>query len=230
MSVEDFLKKPALYLLRLIAGMIIMFVVWANLSSCTNNRFPKNGDGGFITGEPCAPPCFEGMVPGITREADVIQILIEHDVYNTCTRTEFQEETKGTEELGGLLCSRFLAFTFEPRTNLLTQIGFNTAGHLTIEETITKHGKPDSVWVWLEGSPDQPVVGMKLYYNEMRTILSLPTTQRDKYIVDTSTPINRIIYLNQYYYDTALSDHEIEGLMEWYGYGEYEAVVDFRPP
>ena len=73
------------------------------LSACTCQPTPKPtidiGDGGFLSEEPCGPPCFWGIIPGETTEAEVAEILEQRGIYAACETwvSKFEEGSKGID-------------------------------------------------------------------------------------------------------------------------------------
>jgi len=108
-------------------------------------------DGGFLSGEPCGPPCFWGIVPGETTEAEAIQILkaVLGGVFEKCTVYNYEPR--------GIGCFRpNLGIEFRKGTDIVDGVGFRPSDRITLEDVIAKHGEPDALYATADGIPSTP--------------------------------------------------------------------------
>lgn len=190
---------------------LVMFIC---LSSCrpvptTPQPEIEVGDGGFLTGEPCGPPCFWGIVPGETTEAETVEILQERGIYGIC-------ETWDREREGGyrgINCGRDLVIGFERGSDLVTGVGFNPSG-IVVQDVVDKYGEPDGVMVSVLGvhALDYQLI---LAYPSMFTLVRLSLQDEAPYVLKPSTPVKNIAY------DVVFDEEFSRGWEEWHGYGEY---------
>lgn len=178
-------------------------------------QVPDLGDGGFLSGTPCGPPCFWGIVPGQTTEEEVIAILGEHEVLAAC-RFYNREAEGGTR---GIHCGpRFQGFgvSFAPGSDLVEVISFRTSVTITVQDVIAKYGAPDCIRVMAEGISEHPEVGAGLVYLELLAYLGLPSQEDDVYLTMPSTRVEVIAYS-----ELNVRDLFLEDCVTWRGYGEY---------
>ena len=84
-------------------------------------------DGGLLSGEPCGPPCFIGIIPGVTTEEQVYQIIKNQNLNALCEKDD--KVARGGER--GITCSNIFIVTFANKSNLVNGLGY------TILEIIT---------------------------------------------------------------------------------------------
>jgi len=171
------------------------------------------GDGGFLSGEPCGPPCFWGIVPEQTTETEVAEILQRKGIFEICEA--FDMEAQGGTR--GIICPR-LVVGFKREGNIVDDIVFRPSIPITAEEVIAKYGEPEFVEI---GGLGVHVIRFKLTmaYPSLSTRIGFPEQDELPYVLKPATPVTGIIY------DTDFSRPEhYEGnrrWQEWHGYGEY---------
>jgi len=198
--------------------MGVYLVVLLSLSACIP-AIPATprldiGDGGFLSGEPCGPPCFWEIVPGQTTEAEVIEILQRRGIYAICET--WNSESEGARR--GISCGSRLVISFEQGGDVVAGVGFSPSLSITVEDVIAKYGEPELVEV---GGLGVHVVDFQLTmaYPGILTWVRLPLQDELPYILEPSTGIRNISYAvdfgDPHYYED--NPH----WKEWYGYGEY---------
>jgi hypothetical protein len=191
----------------------------------TKNSQVSIGDGGFLTGEPCGPPCFLGIVPGVTKETDAIQILKEKGLYQNCNYVNNESESG----LRGFDCSNFLvSMSFFRGTDIIGSIGFNSPQQLMVEMVIKKYGEPDSVLVfsnWFNWEPE-PTTSMSLVYGNLKANIGLGEQKGNKFTILSTTPVEWVNYSDPTFPTIAENESWNKLLSAWHGYGEY---VDEKP-
>jgi hypothetical protein len=168
------------------------------------------GDGGFLSGDPCGPPCLWGIVPGQTREAQAIEILREYDIFQSCKPLD--SEAEGGSR--GLNCGDRIFLGFATGTDLVDGIGLDPTG-LTVGDAIYRYGEPDAVLHFPAGTVEFPDMMLVIVYREMLTELRLPEQEGLVYLLESTTPIWNIAYFASMEDPTANIFYE-----EWKGYGE----------
>ena len=176
------------------------------------------GDGGLITGNPCSAPCFWGIRPGLTREAEALKILKERGVYPYCDLINHERESG----VRGYDCAHIISINFQFGTDLIDGVGFRPSIAITLEDLISKFGPPDYVLVSSSGTPEEnPWIDAAIYYDEIEMSIYLPGFQSNSsinpspYSIVSSTKIDSIGY-------SANSDfwHSLNP-QRWKGFGEY---------
>jgi len=175
------------------------------------------GDGGFLSGEPCGPPCFVGIVPGVTREAEAIQILKTEGL--CWNYTTFNNEPSGYR---GFTCSpSWVGIAFRPGTDVVDHVGFPLSRIVMVGDVIARYGEPDAVLVAV--SSQYPRTGMNLYYTHLQTILVLPEQEGATFWVKASTTIEQVSYYSTVTYRSRRPT--VDSLPKWNGYGEYREYI-----
>ncbi len=169
------------------------------------------GDGGFLSGEPCGPPCFLGIIPGYSTEIQVVEILRENGLFCTSYDTE---ERGGSR---GIHCPFGLNIGFKPDSDIVRGLGFRPSNEITIEEVISKIGEPDGLLVYPGGIPEAPEITIQILYINISTRLSLPSEKWPGYLLEPSALITNIAYSIDY--DVSIKSNSF--YQEWKGYGEY---------
>lgn len=153
------------------------------------------GDGGFLSGEPCGPPCFWGIVPGQTTEAEAIAILQARGVFTHCE--VYVRETEGC--VRGIRCPPRPRSLFDVHLNcngdFVEGISFTPSFKITVQDAVAKYGKPDGILVFLDGIPEEPYLVLQITYSGIQTYLTLPRQKWPGYLLEASTPIVDIAYV-----------------------------------
>src|SRR5438132_1178663 len=133
--VSDHTQKPRW---KYTEGLIVCYLLPVMLASCAvfnAQQLPDIGDGGFLTGTPCGPPCFLGIVPGITIEAEVLAILEPMRSVQKCESFNHEAES-GRRRLSCLSMN----ISFRRGTDIVETIGFQTLQKITVAQVIAKYG------------------------------------------------------------------------------------------
>jgi hypothetical protein len=192
----------------------ILGVISSGCSLIINQEIRETGgivDSGFLTGQPCGPPCLWGITPGSSIQCQVLDVLKEKGMNNKCEQFGNLKESGGF----GIICRGYVVFSID-QEEVVEDLGFNPSEEITVGEVIKHFGKPDSVKVTASGLPEYPHTVMILYFNKIRTNIVLPIQEGITYRVEASTPIENIGYSSNKTYKP--SDLRY---LDWVGYGEY---------
>lgn len=185
------------------------------LLSCSGigaQNVTKIGDGGFVSNDPCGPPCLWGITPQVTKVDQVTEILKGKGMPPPCTT--FENETNSGWR--GFSCPvPGLDITVGQGTGLVEVIGFKPSTRITVGDAIAKYGEPDAVSIAGIGVPEHPKVALLLYYTQIRTMLGLQPQEGGVYVVRDSTEIQAINYFDKQSYGNETKDSK------WNGYGSY---------
>ena len=200
-----------------VRGIGVYLVILLNLSACIP-AMPATptidvGDGGFLTEEPCSPPCFWDIVPGETTEAEVTEILQERGVLETCEA--FDNEAEGGAR--GMKCGSRVFISFEQGDDVVRGLGFDPSSIITVQEAVAKYGEPAGVLVVPLGVH---VIDVQLVmvYPSMLTWVRLSLQKEGPYILEPSTSVENIAYA-VFFGERSYADDPF--WKEWHGYGEY---------
>ena len=195
------------------------------LSSCNSsgavaNRpgdVPKEiADGGFLSADPCGPPCFWTLVPGITTTEETMVMLDAMNIADECSPYDNSEEA-GTR---GLICSPVveLSISFRLDEDIVNGVGFHPSQTVTVEEIIERYGEPDAISVEYSGLPhDSYNTVMMLYYDDIYTRLLLPEQESDVFELRPSVEVQTVVYFDRATYAETRQRHSTD----WNGYGKY---------
>jgi hypothetical protein len=200
------------------SNIIVCFLFLSLLAACVpsvtgiNTGAPEIGDGGFLSREPCGPPCFWDIIPGVTTEAEAIQILQSRGLFQKC---EAFAHSGGR----GITCPSGIEIVFQQEMDIVGVVGFQLSQAITIEDVIARYGEPDAVLVGVISR--YPRTRMVLYYDDLKAELFLPWQEDSKFSVVASTKIEHISYNSKVSYESSRSD----SFPRWNGYGEYREYV-----
>lgn len=120
--------------------MLLIFLAALLLGACKET--PPSYD--YLTGKPCAAPCWQGITPGVTYEADALSILFDLDMV----------EEGSIRKSYGTVSGRGYSFeyikgdrvTIDFKGGVVTRIGLPTR-HLTLGDLIGDFASPDFAYV-----------------------------------------------------------------------------------
>jgi hypothetical protein len=208
------------------SGIVTCFLLLALIPACTPSvpNFDQNirsvRDGGFLSGEPCGPPCFVGIVPGVTRETEAIRIV---KAERLCGNYEtFDNEPSGYR---GFICTPSGVYvSFRPGTDIVELVGYYLSPSITLGDVIARYGEPDAVSVGAIGIPEIPKTMMSIYYDSLKSQLFLCDQEGVTFRAEPATGICRIGYSDVASYERQKNQLR-ELLASWNGYGEYHQYV-----
>lgn len=175
-------------------------------------------DGGFLSQDPCGPPCFFGLIPDKSTENDVLDFLEQKAILEYCETWD----TRAGGGIRGIDCgSGFLVFEFLD-SNVVDMISFSLSKKITVEEVLALYGDPDGVFVgWdIDDQGNLLWLAMDILYYDINTRVALPTQyDQSNYMLTESTEVIGITYRSRSKYE----QHEIYIATPWSGYVEYPA-------
>lgn len=214
---------------RVFLLLIAILCVGCSVNSAQSTQHPSSMklkqdilDGGFLTETPCAAPCFINIVPGVTDEERALQILFQYFQSQDCD--VYDRTSEGG--VRGVSCHpltdadrNLVALDFN-KEKIVSGISFTPTQVITVEQTFKKYGEPSGVSVisWTEEGEKPRKIFMALYYNEMKTRITLPIQVSENYKVLPSTPIEAISYVDIPWW----SSNEVK---PWNHFGEYPLNV-----
>lgn len=169
------------------------------------------GDGGLLSGQPCASPCTFGIRIGETPLEQVIPVLDNNGVSRCLTEPNI---SWSLVSCGG---SR-LNVQVDMQTNLVNAIWFDPSVPITLGEIIEKYGEPNYVTVTQDAPDTTRVI---FYWDSIRMLVSLPEIAGGVYEVRKTTEVKGIDFSDETLYQT--SDKESNPYYKpWNGYGMYQ--------
>lgn len=192
---------------------------------------------GLLTGQPCGPPCWQGLVPGLSTHTDAVDVLEEigyadslqvgpgrYEAITIVTwrpnRVEWPSQQRNMLEL---------------QHGQLEVMNMYVDSEVTLGEVVDRYGPPDKQTVFLSMSgPIHTVV--QLFFEDLGTILQV-TLPEDHRELNPEAPVDSLWYFEPGPLDQAfaalegrkgapLEDFQLEWLEYWHdwdGYGVVEA-------
>ena len=193
------------------------------LTGCTflthiNLKHETIGDGGFISLNPCGPPCFYGITPGVTSDTQLQEIKTNFkDIFSNCKDTDLTRSGGGRSTI----CAGGIGISYN--NNIIDGIGFSPSLNLSIQQVIDIYGTPDVVDVMVITLPDTPTKSrMVLYYDDLQAILGLENQPGTSFIIGPDSKISSIAYHTENKYNDFRTLGTKYG-KTWQGFGTYQA-------
>ncbi|HUW96179.1 MAG TPA: hypothetical protein VMW58_10365 [Anaerolineae bacterium] len=209
------------------------------LGLCVGCGEPPPLDMSLLTGEPCQPPCWQGLTPGESTEEDVAEFMRATRFVDTRSvrRSSYTRLTRGGEEVAGVIIhwrsSGGLAMCndFCIEEGLLTDLTICPYPGVTLGHLIDRYGPPEKYEVIVP-------IGGPLYYDVtlfyathgFTVDLVLPyddgTLRPESSVAEVwyfrAAPLERFLQLR---YDAGYGmspARSLEVLRDWPGYGPIE--------
>jgi hypothetical protein len=219
--------------------VLLLLGLWL-VNLCAGCAEPPPLDTSLLTGEPCEPPCWQGLTPGESTEEDVAEFMRTTRFVDirTVYRSSFTRLTRDREEVAGV------------GIQWSSSLGLGPCNHLSIEEGVLKYiticpypgvtlgrlidryGLPEKYIANLQGY-ERRWVDVTLFYptHGFTVDLVLPpddaTLQPESTVADVwyfrAAPLERFIELGWEagYFGTSPAKWP-EFLRDWQGYGPIE--------
>ena len=178
------------------------------------------GDGGVLSGKPCAAPCVFGIQAGETQFDQVLPTLKKNGVASS----RCLQEPSVSWYLFTCGAGR-LNVQVETHTNIVSAVWLLPNTAISFGEMIEKYGEPNYVTL------DQEAPGTihpRFYWNLMRMVVVVPQIPGNTYDVEKTTAVEGVSFSDENLY--RLADKETSSYYKpWKGYGIYQAPVEFIP-
>jgi hypothetical protein len=161
------------------SGIVTCCLLLALIPACTplvpgsGKTIRPVGDGGLLSDEPCGPPCFMNIVPGVTKEADAIHIL---QAEGLCGENRSFDYTGGR----GFFCSSNVEISLQQGKDIVDVI-FLPSKPVSVGDVIAKYGEPNAVTVGVKSQ--YPRTWMVLVYADLKINLILPEQEGNTYSI-----------------------------------------------
>ncbi len=172
------------------------------------------GDGGLLSGLPCATPCVYGIQIGETTLDQVIPAL-EQNGLSECRRED-------SASWIGITCGYSVVVQVDKATSIVNATGFYPSDPVSLEQIIEKYGEPDFVSLQADGSIEAPTSRMSLFWDTHRMTVEMPQVNSHIYALAGTTTVEMVIFLDEAQY---IDSNEIsfgEYYKRWNGYGAYQ--------
>ena len=187
------------------------------LESPQPTAFPEMadiGDGGLLSGLPCAAPCVYGIRIGETSLDQVIPTLQQNGLSECLTE----------ENLSwiGITCGHSVVVQVDKATSLVNGTGFYPSVPISLAEIIEKYGEPDFVSLQAEGPAETPTSRLSLFWDELKMAVEMPQIDGHIYALEGTTTAEMVIFLDEAQYIDSNKISFGEYYKRWNGYGDYQ--------
>ncbi|MYE26280.1 MAG: thioredoxin domain-containing protein [Chloroflexi bacterium] len=178
--------------------------------SLINERFLA--DTSLLTGEPCGPPCWQGIVPGQSTLAEAL------DIVNALDGIAVMQQAEGAFQFGkvnGPPCCQISA----DETQVVSAIILQFAPEMTVGEALERHGEP----LFFRGQPytDTEAI-LWFYYPDQFTMIQVIVPGVEG-ALDANSPLVAAYYLTE----LDMSDALEAGIFSpWKGYVSYREYTE----
>jgi len=221
---------------RLVASFVALVAAWV-AAACVSCGEPSPLDTSLLTGEPCEPPCWQGLTPGESTEEDVAEFIRATRFVDT--RTIYRGRLTRRGEVVGVSIQWSSTAGVGGRSNsfhieggVLKDIIISPDYDLTLQRLFERYGPPETYRAILQGFERQWVDVILFYPTHGFTVyLALrpddPTLGPDSKVQSVwyfrAAPLERFIELGWEagHLGTAPSEWP-EFLRDWQGYGRVE--------
>jgi hypothetical protein len=196
---------------------------------------PVSVNRGLLTGEPCAPPCWQGLTPGVSTEQELVAVL---EASGQVDPRSLHQESGGC---GQLTYWR----TRHPFANLSTLSGWTTnyactshtvlkvvmeylSYEVNLEQLLEIYGPPDVFSAQPAGIPERPYVEVNLYYPARGLVCQLELSDHEE-ALRPETRVVRAWYFAPTSFESLgnpasgvpfpPAEYAADVLQEWQGYG-----------
>jgi hypothetical protein len=220
---------------RLVASFLAVGA-WV-IAACGGCREPPPLDTSLLTGEPCEPPCWQGLTPGESTEEDVAEFMRATRFVDTRSvrRSSYTRLTRGGEEVAGVIiywrstaglstCNRFSI-----EEGVLKYITICPDSGVTLGRLIDRYGPPEKYRAILQGFERRwvdvtlfyPTHGFTVYFMLSPDDMTLePESQVAEVWYFQAAPLERFLELR---YEAGSGGPTpgklLELLRDWQGYG-----------
>lgn len=213
--------KPSIrsYMERCLLIFVVSAAAITVVSSCQPNR-----DMSLLTDEPCAAPCWQGIVPGVSSVEDARRVL-ETCVY--VSEGGYSEEQQGKQTKLLLWhsadCPECTINTMSFEDNVVVTISLAITHDLTVDDVLQKFGIPEGVTTGLGGLSERKYLAVSLFYPSkgLTFVASVPLDQPS---LEPSTQVKHASYSVPKSFDdlSAFPPEFLQRIEPWQGYGELE--------
>lgn len=172
------------------------------------------GDGGLLSGLPCAAPCVYGIRIGETSLNQVIPIL-EQNGLSECQREE-------SASWIGIICGYSVVVQVDRATSIVNSTGFFPSAPISLGEIIEKYGEPDFVSLQAEGPAEAPTSRMSLFWDKLKMTVEMPQINSHIYALDGTAAAEMVIFLDEAQYIDSNKISFGEYYKRWKGYSTYQ--------
>jgi len=172
------------------------------------------GDGGLLSGLPCAAPCVYGIRIGETSLDQVIPMLEQRGL-SEC-------QTEESVSWVGITCGYSVVVQVDKATSIVNATGFFPSVPISLRQIIEKYGEPGFVSLHAEGTTEAPTSRMSLFWDVLKMTVEMPQINSHIYALEETTKTEMVIFLDEAQYIESNKISFGEYYKRWNGYGVYQ--------
>jgi hypothetical protein len=198
--------KPRIWaFFLLLIGLVVTAIVgrqaWFTETCRLTPRFYPTGESAesversLITGEPCVPPCWQGITPGVSTEEDVIAVLEQAPFVDTISIQQYSRngEIQSITWIGTIGNWNAQINTIQFRSDArVSTIEVRLEYELGIQELIHIYGEPDYYFA-ARMAPDTPCFSVRIIWLQDGLAASLDRLPQGR-VARPTTRVERVVY------------------------------------
>ena len=196
------------------AGIATQVAVLESPPPSTSPVMADIGDGGLLSGIPCAAPCVYGIRIGETPLDQVIPTL-EQNGLSPCSREDNLSWI-------GITCGYSVVVQVDSATSLVNGTGLYPSLPVSVGEIIEKYGEPAFVVLQADGTLEAPTSRMWLFWDELNMTVEMPQVDSHSYALEGTTTVEMVMFLDEKNYTDASEVSFGDYYKRWNGYGSYD--------
>jgi hypothetical protein len=163
------------------------------IAACVGCGESTRLDMSLLTGEPCEPPCWQGLVPGVSTLEEVDQVLtgseyvapgsIYKDWYGDILSVLWRPRWQSPAD------NRFVL-----RGNVLQHMKMYVEPEVTLGQVVDKWGPPDKFQAGRSLHPEPVYIAVDLFYRELGMMVELRLPEDDRQL----TPDEEIVRVHYF--------------------------------
>ena len=174
------------------------------------------GDGGLLSGMPCAAPCVYGIQIGETSLDQVISTLQQNGLSECLTEENLSWV--------GITCGYSVVVQVDRATSLVNVTGFYPSVPISLGQIIEKYGEPDFVSLQADGPTEAPTSRMSLFWDALKMTVEMPQIDSHIYALEETTTVEMVLFLDEAQYSDSSEILFGEYYKRWNGYGAYQPL------
>jgi hypothetical protein len=235
--------KPARTLLQT-ALAVCLSAVGMHVTFCAPPKHERPVAEGLLTGKPCGPPCWQGLVPGTSTEAEADAFLAASEYVDGVHKEEYWKVHEAQWRP-----SRQTSVTnsFAARNGVLIIMNMYLDSVVTLGQVVERYGPPDKFEARRSAHPEPVYIVVSLFYREHGMMLGLrlsdddPELRPETEVVTVEyyqpAPLEEVLLTSAWGYAKPRTENELKWLEEslkdwrnWQGYGSVIRQPEMLPP
>lgn len=186
---------------------LIFLCVFIGLTGCNTTLEPNIKDGGLLSGDPCGPPCFFEIHPGISTLEETKTALTKHGFIDSCK--------EGIYKIDSLICGNStLQISFSKNYEYVTSVAFYVSPKIPIEDILSLYGEPEFIMMDEGATPEHQLSSIYIYYPTIDMYVITQYQESETFTLKPTTLIGLVIYST----NPMVRD---DSKQSWNGYGTY---------